>query len=79
MQVTNNDSFFENDNGYTPEDILDDTQSSFSDKNVLAYFKICLQCKEKNSNPSFQFCNKCFRVSKCLSIIMVLFFLFICV
>jgi len=61
------------DNGYNEDT---DYQLTTSNINLTlpACFRKCLQCGEENSNPYYQFCFICFRVS---NIFMELIFYFI--
>lgn len=53
-----------NDNGYSPDDTEGGIQlSTPGTKELYPCFKTCLMCKANNTNPYFQYCHKCFRVS----------------
>lgn len=40
-------------------------------KLIPVYFKTCLQCKEENPDPHYQYCAKCFRVSEFYKFILI--------
>lgn len=52
------------DEGYLPEDVSDSPDSNWRLKwPPPACFRDCLQCGKSNTNPFFQYCYKCFKVS----------------
>ncbi|XP_025410147.1 uncharacterized protein LOC112683357 isoform X2 [Sipha flava] len=61
FEVSKNVVLLSNDNGYLPEDSIDIKLSTPETKVLYPCFKTCLMCKKNNTNPFFQFCNKCFR------------------
>lgn len=61
------DKILSSDNGYLRDD--SDVQITKATRlktnlNLPARFKTCVQCQKENTNPYFQYCSKCFKVSK---------------
>lgn len=68
------------DNGYLPSNSdVQVTKATIPKTNLPlpARFKTCVQCRKQNSNPYFQYCCQCFKVSKSVRLVYLIM-LFIC-
>lgn len=56
-------SQIKSDPGYLPDDHDNEVSVPKTKLPPPACFKTCLQCLKENSNPYFQYCHTCFKVS----------------